>query len=1004
MKTGFKHFLLASATSSCITVTGAANAQQAVPPVATSDVSPKQQSPVPVTNGVKTSSDPDGGTIIVTGSILRTSKETASPVTVLSSASLEQRGITNIADAVRSVSADNSGSIPTAFSNGFGSGSAAVSLRGLTVNSTLTLIDGMRTVNYPYADDGQRSFVDLNTIPRSTIDRIEVLKDGASSTYGADAIGGVVNIIMRKQIKGIEATAEAGVSKKGDGGEQRLTLTSGWGDLNRQGFNVYINGEYEKDGLIQARDRRFPYNTADLTSIGGDNNNYGAFGAFGARNSSTTAVVQPAMETVAGDIFSGVAVVDPSTVDPVSGGGLPFATQLVNPAGGCGESIARSDSTGAFCEYNPVSLGTLQPLQKRYGLTAHATFRVAERSEAYLTGTWYHSDVFSTAAPFTVRQRNPINTTNVVLPALLANGSVNPYDPYAVAGCIEAVSCVDAQLAYNFGTIPSSFTSKNNVYRVAGGIHGRFEGGWSYQVDVTYARSSLKGINRGYINIAGLTKAINTGSFNFANPSATPQSVLDAISPDAITSAKGELYGVQGSISKELFSLPGGPLSVGVGGSVRHERLNNPNANANNAFLGLNAVSAAGKHWVEAGYFEVDAPFTKQIDINASGRFDHYSEGYSHFSPKIGVKFTPVRQLALRGTYSKGFRAPTFAEIAQGAVIGFTNATPPCSVIIQHGGTGTADSCSGGDAYVKAYSLGYNTASNPNIKPELSRSFTAGAVFQPTRWLSLTADYYNIKKTRVISGGPLSGQAISAYYAGTTLPVGYTVSVDDPDPAFPNGTRKVLIVNAPYANAAALKTSGLDFEATGKFRFGPNVRFTSAVEVTDIFKYNFKPSADQPYDHYVGTQAPYILSSGAGTPKWRGNWQNTLEAGRLTLSATAYYTSGYKSVAEDQNGHGATTCADNLYDPSLFVAGSTSNHAFFCHTKRFIDVDAVATIKVTDRFEFYMNVLNVLNAKAPLNPANYAGAGANYNPTWTQQGIIGRFYRAGVNIKLGGNG
>lgn len=132
-----------------------------------------------------------------------------------------------------------------------------MSLRGLTVNSTLTLIDGMRTANYPLSDDGQRSFVDLNTIPDAIVDRVEVLKDGASSSYGADAIGGVVNIIMKKEITGVAGTLEGGVTQRGDGGEQRATLTLGTGKLKEQGFNVYISGEYQHDDPIWARNRGF---------------------------------------------------------------------------------------------------------------------------------------------------------------------------------------------------------------------------------------------------------------------------------------------------------------------------------------------------------------------------------------------------------------------------------------------------------------------------------------------------------------------------------------------------------------------------------------------------------------------------------------------------------------------------------------------------------------------------------------------------------------------------
>jgi len=922
------------------------------------------------------------GDIVVTGTLFRSNRDTVSPITTLSNENLEKAGITNVADAIRSISADNSGSIPSAFANGFGSGGAGVSLRGLTVNSTLVLIDGIRTTSYPYADDGQRSFVDLNSIQKSNIDRIEVLKDGASSTYGADAIGGVVNIITRKEIKGFEGTAEGGISERGDGGEQRLTLTYGYGDLSTQGFNIYLTGEYEHDEMISAANRKFPYNTADLSSIGGINGNVGADGGFGTRLGTTSAVVRPAMQAVPGDIFSGQFLVD--------GDGNPLPTRILS-SGGCatnGLTIQHSDATGDYCEENQIPYGTLQPEQTRYGATAHLTANVGSNAQAYLTGTYYHSRVYSEAAPFSVRQRNPINTTNLVLPAILANGQVNPNNPYAVAGCTEGVDCIDAQLSFAFPQLIQRATTENDVYRVAGGISGKFGDGWSYSVDATYARSDLKGTNAGYINIAGLTSAVLNGTYNFVDPSATPQSVIDAISPNAITSAKSELYMIQGNLTKELFQLPGGPLQVGVGGSIRRETLDNPNANANNAFLGLNAVTASGKRTIYSAYFEVDAPVVKAFDLNLSGRYDHYSDGFSNFSPKAGFKFRPIPQLMIRGTYSRGFRAPSFAESQNGAVIGYTSATPPCSAIIAHGGVATPDGCTGGNAYVSPYSIGFNSASNPNLKPEKSRSFTGGVVIEPTRWLSFTADYYNIRKTDVISGGPLSGQALAAYYAGTAIPAGYTFVLDDPDPQFPNAIRKVLIVNSPYANAASLETSGVDVSLEARIPLG-GAKLTSRLEGTEIFYYRFDGGDGNVLD-YVGTQAPYILSSGAGTPRWRANWQNSIEVGKFTLTGTAYYVSGYKTIATDQNGPTATTCADQLYNP-----GET-----FCHTKGFFDLDLVAQFKVNDKFTFYVNAINVLDASAPLNPANYAGAAANYNPTWTQTGIVGRFFRAGANFKF----
>ncbi len=221
-------------------------------------------------NGTSAQNAKQMQTITVTGSALpRIDVETPSPVTVITAKQIARSGLTTLSDVVRAVSADNSGSVPNAFSNGFAAGSSGVALRGLTVNSTLVLIDGHRNANYPVSDDGQRSFVDLNTIPLAAVERIEVLKDGASSLYGADAIAGVVNIILRRSFQGVEATADVGTSQHGGGFTRKATFLAGGGDLEKDHYNAYLSVQYQKDNPIMASQRGFPYNTGDLSSLGG---------------------------------------------------------------------------------------------------------------------------------------------------------------------------------------------------------------------------------------------------------------------------------------------------------------------------------------------------------------------------------------------------------------------------------------------------------------------------------------------------------------------------------------------------------------------------------------------------------------------------------------------------------------------------------------------------------------------------------------------------------------
>ncbi len=942
-----------------------APAPQAEP--APTDQAPADQAPAdPV-------AEEGGDTIVVTGSLFRrTDTETASPVTVLSAENLTNAGVTNISDAIRSIAADNSGSIPTAFTSGFGAGSSAVALRGLTSNSTLTLIDGLRTAYYPLADDGQRSFVDLNTVSEAVIDRIEVLKDGASSTYGADAIGGVVNVILKKEFTGIAGMVEGGINGSKDGGEQRASLTMGTGSLEEKGYNFYISGEYQHNDRILNRNRGFPFNTADLTSIGGDNNNAGSL----VPGASITAIVAPTTVTDPDDILSGTGL----TTGP---------WQILNPAGcpvGANTTVNNDPaqgSVGATCEQNLVAdYGEIQPSQTRFGLNARATVQVNDTTQAYLTASFNQSQVKTGGTPRSIRSVNPIFANNIFLPATLSDGSLNPNNPFAAQG-------QQAAIRYLFGDIPFGSEYKNHVFRAAAGIEGEFGDGWRYTADITTAHSWLDITQRGYINVDGLTAAIKDGTYNFVNPELNSDAVRASISPVVNSNSTSDLSMIQGTISKEVFELPGGPLQVAVGGAFRYEAVNNPSSNPNNTTFGLNAVTAVGDRTVASGFFELSAPVFEQLEVSASGRYDRYQEGFNRFSPKFGVKFKPFQQLAIRGTFSKGFRAPSFAETS-GSVVGFTSSRLPCAAQQQHGATLDANgNCVGGSGYNQSYAIGFNTAGNPDIKPELSRSFTGGAVFEPFKWLSLTVDYYNIKKTQIITGGPLADQAIDAYYAGTALPEGYSVTLDSVDPAFPTAIRRVLFVNAPYANASALKTSGIDFSAQVRLPITDTVKFTSRADVTKIFEFKFKSDDASPYDDYVGTQAPYITSSGAGTPEWRASWQNTLELGAASLSATAHYVSGYDAVAADQ--FGGTDCAT-----SSTYQGSDPN--FNCRVKRYIDVDLVGSLDVSDRFTFYFNVINLFDAKAPLNAGNYAGN--NYNPTYTQSGAVGRLFRMGARFKL----
>jgi len=944
--------------------------------------------------------------IVVTGTLFRDSNATSiSPVTVLSSETLERANITTAQDAIRSVSADSAGSISTGFRNGFSAGGAAVSLRGLGVSSTVVLIDGLRSANFPLNDDGHNAYVDLNSIPFSIVDRIEVLKDGASSTYGADAIGGVVNLISKKNVQGIEGSVQGGTTEQGDGSHYRATLTAGFGDYQEKGFNFYLNGEYTYDGYITNHSRGYPFNTLDLTPSG-----------LADRNLNDQSLTTANPEAV-------VTRVSQSDLNnPLAGQvGAPLTNQyrLLNPnACAFGTfTVTTGAAQGTGCRHNlPDEYSIIQPKQQRYSTTGRLSVRLSDNLEAFATGSYSHSEVSIKGTPSAIRQTQPFggsaaiasNNPGIVLPfyvcsagvncATAADRRLNPNNPYAVAGADPTQNA--ARIYYLFGDIPAGSDRYVDVFRASAGISGELGSGFRFRLNGVYARDNFSVTQHGFLNIQGLLGAINTGAYNFVNPERNTAAVRAQISPDVTTPSYSTTATIGGSIIKSLMQLPGGDLNVGAGFQVRRETLMNRNQNADLAYYALNTSSAQGRQTVTAGFFEIDAPFMNEIDLNISGRYDHYSQGYSHFSPKVGLKFTPIEQIALRATYSQGFRAPTFAEYnPASSYSGFSSYSPLPPFVAAHPGN---------PAYTSTYNIGSGATGNPDIKPEVSRSFTFGTMFKPTRWFSLTADYYNIKKSNLIVSGPLRADAIKAYYGQTNATAGcaalaavgpgYQCNViDAPDPVNPNALPRLLVFNVPYVNANYQVSSGIDVQATANVRLADSMRLTSRLDVTRVLQLDLVTPAGV-VQKYAGTLGPYELSSGGGTPQIRGNWQNTLDIGDFSLTTTAYYVGRIKQVAADEispvNGEIDLSCSHTL---APVPTGGDVNKQ--CYIRPFVYVDLNAGIKVNDQFRFFVNIQNLTNARSPLAAGAYT-SNPNYLSSWHYAGLVGRNFSAGASFNF----
>ncbi|WP_233839968.1 TonB-dependent receptor [Dyella sp. 2HG41-7] len=887
-------------------------------------------------------------TITVTGSALpRVDTETPSPVTVITAQDIARSGFTNVSDVVRAVSADNSGTIPPSFYAGFATGSSGVALRGLTVNSTLVLVDGKRAASYPLVDDGIRSFVDLQSLPLVAVERIEVLKDGASSIYGSDAIAGVVNIILKPGYQGVEATAEVGNSQRGGGFHKHATLLAGMGDLNADHYNAYMGAEWNQDQSIPLSKRSYPFNSSNFTGIGGpDLRNGNPLNT----NGSTIGTVAPA-----GTTAGGAATGPFQPLGPCTGG-----TQLETVPG-------TGPNTGTYCAQDQAyQYGHAQQYTNRDGIYGRFTYKFNDTTKAYADVSYYQSVLHAVGTPFQIQSGVPHNTDAIELPP------GNPSNPFPGQYAL---------INYAFGDLPALTNTDTHNVRGMIDLQGTF-GDWNYEASVVGNHAWMGYTNTGLISYQGLLNALANGTYNFANPSSNTQAERNAIAPPDIAQNHADMDVFDFNVNRELFDLPGGATGLAAGVQFRHEAQLQEQLNPGGIYQSLGNTFITGSRNVSGIYAEFDAPLLESLEADVSGRFDHYPHIGNNFSPKIGLKWKPAEWLAVRGTYSKGFRAPQFGEGPGSFSAGFVNSSvqsqgAPASFLAAHGNSN----------YVTVpYALEEGNSGNPNLKPEKSQSFTFGVVVQPVSWLNASIDYYNIRKSNVIVPADPGIALLNYYNTGTVLP-GYTIQFDTPDPQHPTAPLRPVFVGADYVNGDWLKTTGVDLDLQAHFDFSNGIKYISELQGTQIFQW--KEDIAGNIESYVGTQGPYNLSSGAGTPRTRGSWANTVEYGPLSLTATIYYTSHQYESAQDVTG--TTACFDTLGANGGPLASN-------CTLASFTYGNLVGSYKINDHITVTASVDNVTNRKPPIDPLNYA---ANlYNPTYDFAGIVGRFWNVGVKVKF----
>ncbi|WP_300760020.1 TonB-dependent receptor [Janthinobacterium sp.] len=874
----------------------------------------------------------------VTGSsIKRAEAETISVIQTLSRKDIEQTGKSSIADVVRSISADNNGSVSGSFTSGFAGSASGVSLRGLSVSSTLVLINGRRTAPYGFGDDGQRSFVDLNSIPLDAVDRIDILKDGASAIYGSDAIAGVVNIILRQNYVGKTISANVGQSGHGDGTITSVSGAFGVGDMDTDKFNIFATIDAKKSNQIRQSDRDKWIGQADARPWGGRDQRAGATTSGNGGGSSFLGTLRRI--TPLGNVTNLPGKCDPINQDPTGG--------------------TAGDNKGGGCLWDPVQFSTIQPKTENVNLFLRGTLALGADAQGYTEVGVFKSkaDTYTTPSGLTGAGFDLIN-------ARVNNTNTGPDQLVMPANHPDNILGAAARPRWVDASRPRVSNLETTVTRVLAGVKGTFSG-WDYDTGLLYAESKTDRTQNGYYRTSALRTALNNGTFRIGQGVINSPEVLALVSPTLKNSGVTKSTSLDFKASRELVQLPGGMLGIAVGAEYRKEETDSqatPYTDIND-IVGLGYSAAQGSRNVKALYAELAAPVLKSLELQLALRTDEYSDYGRSTTPKIGFKFTPASVVAFRGTYAEGFRAPSAAENGNSAVAAFTNiANDPVRCAVTH----LQADCS-------SQQVGAITIGNKNIQPEKSKSYSLGLVLEPIKNINLSVDLWQI-----VRNGEINGADPGAVVAN---PAGYPEAVivrGEPTSNFPNLVGPILMVKAPYVNAGKTKTSGVDLDLRGKYNMGEYGRLTSGVTVTYMKEFT-RTNADGTVLEFAGTHGDTNLSGNGGTPKTKVRLTAGWDQGPFNVTANVNYVSSI-SDTNQVGGECLDTDANGVPYKNCRIASFTTTDLF-------------ARWNVTKQWELTASISNLFDKMAPLDVQTYGRI--NYNPSLHQSGAVGRYFTLG---------
>src|SRR5437773_79231 len=652
----------------------------------------------------------------ITGSsIKRVDAETALPVQVVTRQEIEATGAANVEQFLQGLGValqGNNNSVVATASGATSGGVSSVSLRGLGSQRTLVLIDGKRVSAGGTLTDS--TTVDVNHIPVAAIERVEVLKDGASAIYGSDAIGGVINFILRKDYKGGEATGYANITQHPGGRGWGANGLIGFGDFANDRYNATMSFDYRKQDPLYGRDR--PFASSGISVDHG--------------NDVTSGNTFPANFTSAGTPF------------PRLNG-----SRSRNPFfGNCPGPYSIDDPfRGSTCGFDPSPLVALLPDQEQKSIFTTLRYAFASNVEGYGQLSYSTKEQRTIIQPvplsdqFILPPNHPLaNQAPYFNPALgfgfstflLTNSGPNasPFYPTNFVTAITGGATPDLLIRYrSVLTGNRDLTDTSDQARVVLGLKAPLFGGWESDTAFLHVVTKLtERVNNGFPSQQGILPILNSGQVDpfGSNTSPAVQAQIDA------TQFRGDAWKTKTSIDSlstvvrhDLSQLSGGPLALAVGTDGRREGfILDPSPAIQSGDIsgyGGNFLPVDKSRKVGAGYLEVVAPVVRSVELTGALRYDHYENVGAKTTPKVGARWQPVKEVVLRGSVGKGFRAPALTELYQPQVVGVSapglNDPKRCPT------TQDPKDC----VTQFPITIGGNTA----LKPETSTNSTLGVVF-----------------------------------------------------------------------------------------------------------------------------------------------------------------------------------------------------------------------------------------------------------------------------------